>query len=119
MGKAVQIFGKGRAFTIAEHKAMAAWTKRPSEEWLRIEISLSFPDTPEMLSITEPGTKTPSFLMWRTDDRVIVYPFFTARYVRDYATISDALDALASWWIARRTGEDSPLPNCRKCSGGG
>ena len=107
----MQLFGKGQAFTIAEHEAMAAWTRRPDEEWPRIEIAHGFPDTPEMLGVTEPDTKTPSFLMWRTNDSIIVYPFFTARYVRDYATIQDALDALAVWWIARRAGEDCPLPN--------
>ena len=109
MVKAMKFFGKGLAFPIAEHEAIKAWAERPNEEWLRIEMVLRFPDTPELLGVTEPGTKTPSFLMWRTEASVIVYPFFTARYVGVYASILDALDALGSWWIGRRAGEEHPL----------
>ena len=101
-------FAKGQAFTISDHRDIADWVERSEPDWPRIEIALNAHDTPELLGVTEPGTKTPSFLIWKTDESVVVTPF-NANYVRDYATIGEALDALSVWWISLKAGRESQL----------
>ena len=101
-------FGRGEAFTISDHAAMAAWMKHPVQNWPRIQVALNAPETPELLGVTLPECNTPSFIMWRTETGVVITPF-EANYVREYTHIEEALEALESWWNAHQAGQECQL----------